>query len=80
ERLLPNARRKLKSKGLDAIVATQLYPKGKRRGPFGTDPVDGAILKRGGSAKSFKGLSKSLLAARILETVEALLLGRGRKR
>ena len=73
ESLLVNARRKLKSKDLDAIVATQLSPRGKGRGPFGTDPVDGAILDRTGRIKSFRSLVKSRLAARILDTVEELL-------
>ncbi len=73
ERLLANARAKLKSKDLDAIVATQLSPKGKGRGPCGQDPVDGAILERQGRTKSFKGMAKPRLAARILDTVESLL-------
>ena len=76
EQLLPNARRKLKSKDLDAIVATRLYPMGKGRGPFGTDPVDGAVLDRAGHTKVFRGLSKPRLAARILDTVESLLSAR----
>ncbi|MBI1953270.1 MAG: phosphopantothenoylcysteine decarboxylase [Candidatus Omnitrophica bacterium] len=76
ERLLANARAKLKSKNLDAIVATQLSPKGKGRGPFGADPVDGAILDKSGRTKSFVRLPKTLLAARILATVESLLASR----
>ena len=73
ERLLSNARQKMRSKGLDAIVATQLSPRRRGRGPFGPDPVDGAILDREGHAKSFKVLAKARLAARILDTVGALL-------
>lgn len=73
EKLLPNARQKLRSKDLDAIVATKLSPKQKGNGPFGRDPVEGAILDRAGHVKSFRSLSKPHLAARILETVEALL-------
>ncbi len=73
EGLLANAKRKLKSKDLDAIVATQLLSKAKGRGPFGTDPVDGAILDRSGRVKSFRALAKSKLAARILDTVEEIL-------
>ena len=76
EGLLANARRKLKSKGLDAIIATQLSLKSKGRGPFGTDPVDGAILDRAGHVKSFRALAKTRLAARILDTVEELLAAR----
>ncbi len=78
ERLLPNARNKLKSKGLDAIVATQLSVRGKGRGPFGNDPVDGAILDRMGHVKAFRNLSKPRLAARILETVESALATRAK--
>lgn len=73
ENLLPNARQKLKSKDLDAIVATRLSPKRKDSGPFGQDPVEGAILDRAGRVKSFRALSKPRLAARILDTVETLL-------
>ncbi len=76
EKLLVNARRKLNSKDLDAIVATQLTPKRKGRGPFGTDPVYGAILDRAGHVRTFKALSKPRLAARILDTVESLLAAR----
>jgi len=76
EALLANARRKLKSKGLDAIVATQLSPRRKGRGPFGTDPVDGAVLNRSGRVKSFRALVKSRLAALILDTVEEALAAR----
>lgn len=83
ERLLSNARAKLKSKDLDAIVATQLSPRGKGRGPsekgrgpFGEDPVDGAILDRAGHVKPFHGLAKRRLAERILDTVESILSSR----
>ena len=76
EHLLANAKNKLKSKNLDAIVATQLSPKGKGRGPFGTDPVDGAILDGKGHVKTFRALPKLKLANRILDTVEAILSSR----
>lgn len=78
EQLLPNARRKLKSKSLDAIVATRLSPRGKGRGPFGEDPVDGAILDRAGHVKTFRSLPKARLAARILDAVEAALSARAK--
>lgn len=76
ERLLTNAKNKLKSKNLDAIVATQLSPKAKGRGPFGADPVDGAILDRKGHVKTFRAMPKLALANKILATVEALLCSR----
>ena len=79
EQLLPNARRKLKAKDLDAIVATLLSPRKKGRGPFGDAPVDGAILNRAGGTKSFRALSKLRLASRILDTVETLLQSRAQE-
>ena len=80
ERLLANARQKLASKNLDAIVATQLHPKQKERGPFGELPVDGAILQKRGKPQIFKALPKNVLAARIMKTAEALLAARRKKR
>lgn len=76
ERLLMNARNKLKSKNLDAIVATQLTPHGRALGPFGTAPADGAILDREGHVKPFRALLKPRLAERILKTTEATLAKR----
>ena len=73
QKLLPNARAKLKTKDLDAIVATRYFPNGRWRGPFGDEPVDGAILKRRGDAKPFRSLKKKILAARILDCVEEIL-------
>ena len=73
QKLLPNARAKLKAKDLDAIVATRYFPNAKGRGPFGDEPVDGAILKRRGGAKEFRRLRKQVLAARILDCVEEIL-------
>lgn len=76
ERLLPNARAKLKSKDLDAIVATQLTQRGSKRGPFGSAPADGAILDRAGRVMKFRALSKPKLASRILDTMETALAAR----
>lgn len=76
ENILLNARRKLKTKDLDAMVATRLPLGTQGRRPFGSDPVDGAILDRAGQVKTFRRLSKSRLASRILDTVEALLATR----
>ena len=73
QHLLANARRKLKGKGLDAIVATRYFPTRKGCGPFGSEPVDGAILDRRGRAKEFRSLTKKLLAARILDAVGRVL-------
>ncbi|MBI3322193.1 MAG: phosphopantothenoylcysteine decarboxylase [Candidatus Omnitrophica bacterium] len=81
EGLLPNARRKLVAKNLDAVVATRYYPKtkGKSRGPFGPEPVDGAILERTGRPKPFRRISKEVLSRRILDIVEGLLARRARQ-
>jgi phosphopantothenoylcysteine decarboxylase/phosphopantothenate--cysteine ligase len=81
EGLLANARRKLIAKHLDAIVATRYYPKtkGQGRGPFGPEPVDGAILERTGRPRPFQRISKELLARRILDTVEAILARRAQQ-
>lgn len=73
ERLLSNARQKLRTKHLDAIIATRLSA-GKRGGnPFGRRLVEGAILRTGGKPQRFRALSKDRLAARILDTAEKLL-------
>lgn len=81
EGLLSNARRKLVGKHLDAIVATRYYPraKGRGRGPFGPEPVDGAILERTGRPKPFRRVPKEMLARRILDTVEAILARRAQQ-
>ena len=76
EKLLPNARSKLKAKDLDAIVATRYFPNRKGRGPFGDEPVEGAILDRRGNTKAFRSLKKDHLASRILDTVEEALTAR----
>lgn len=76
QQLLSNARRKLKAKGLDAIIATRYFPKLKGRGPFGGEPVDGAVLARNGRVKEFRSLTKKNLAARILDTVGQVLAER----
>jgi phosphopantothenoylcysteine decarboxylase / phosphopantothenate---cysteine ligase len=74
ERLLSNAKRKLTNKNLDAIVATHLPTQnGKEKTPFGASPMTGAILEQQGKPKPFKALSKGRLAARILDSLEALL-------
>jgi len=73
QKLLPNARIKLKSKDLDAIVATRYFPNARGRGPFGDEPVEGAILKRRGATKAFRALKKEALAARILDCIEEVL-------
>lgn len=73
QNLLANARRKLKAKDLDAIVATRYFPNRRGQGPFGSEPVEGALLDRKGRVKTFRSMPKNLLAAKILETVEQVL-------
>lgn len=76
QHLLANARRKLRAKDLDAIVATRYFPKRRGQGPFGAEPVEGAILDRKSRAKIFRSLPKKLLAQRILDTVKQILAER----
>lgn len=78
ENLLSNARLKLRAKKLDAIVATRLHLKSRKRGPFGASPVEGAIIDREGKAETFRALAKDKLAGRILKTVEKLLADKAR--
>jgi phosphopantothenoylcysteine decarboxylase/phosphopantothenate--cysteine ligase len=73
QNLMPNARAKLKTKDLDAIIATRYFPDQRGRGPFGDEPVEGAILKRRGAVKEFRSLKKQVLAVRILDCVEEIL-------
>ncbi|MCM8794405.1 MAG: phosphopantothenoylcysteine decarboxylase [Candidatus Omnitrophica bacterium] len=73
ERLIPNARGKMRSKGLDAIVATLLSARDRSKGPFGDLPVNGAILWATGQVHSFRREPKNRLAKRILKTMDALL-------
>lgn len=73
QHLLANARRKMRSKNLDAIVATSYVPGAKEQGPFGGQPVDGALLDRKGRVQQFRSLPKKQLAARILNTLARIL-------
>ena len=73
EGLLANARMKMQTKNLDAVVATKLMSRQDGRGPFGNGPVDGAILEKGSAARAFRSMKKTVLAVRILSTVEKLL-------
>lgn len=74
ERLLGNAKRKLKSKQLDAIVATWMPITGKAKDPFGNNVITGAIVESGGKAVLFERLSKQVLAGRILKITEQLVM------
>lgn len=75
-RALANARAKLRSKQLDAIVLTQLQGP---RAPFGNTTVDGAIVRSTGAVQPFRRLAKPALARRILDTVEQLAAQRGKR-
>ncbi|MBI4227033.1 MAG: phosphopantothenoylcysteine decarboxylase [Candidatus Omnitrophica bacterium] len=74
-RALANARAKLRTKQLDAIVLTQMRGP---RAPFGDTTVDGAIVKSSGAVQPFRRLAKPALARRILDTVERLVAQRGK--
>ncbi len=72
QNMIVNARTKLKAKNLDAIVATQYVPK-KGKGPFGLTPVDGVIITRSGKNQPFRSVTKEVLSARILDTLETIV-------
>ena len=70
ERLLARARRKLKEKELDLLVANQIDKTGH---PFGEHPVSVFLLDREGHQTRFKAISKRGLARRLFNRIEAEL-------
>ncbi len=69
ENLLENARRKLKEKKVDFIIANKTS---SRKSAFGAGAKDVYILGRNGLKKSLKNVTKEKLACTILDTVEEL--------
>ncbi len=65
-----NGAKKLRSKNLEAIVLQRVTNKLK---PFGETPVWAGILKKDGSLKSWKSISKKMLARKIVRQAEDLL-------
>ncbi len=69
EALDANARKKLKDKGLDFIVANRVT---KERGVFGGGRSDYLIIDRSGKKVKYRRHSKKELARRIIDKVESL--------
>ena len=67
--LLAKARRKLKGKRLDLLVANQVNGTGH---PFGDRPISVILLDREGRQKRFRGVSKQTLAKRLLDRIEKM--------
>ena len=66
--LIPNARRKLKDKNLDFIVANRL---GKKT-PFGPVKTDATIIDRYGRLDEVRNAAKGFIARRVLAKAEEL--------
>lgn len=64
--LIRNARRKLKQKNLDFIVANKIGP----RSPFGKGRTDATIIDRYGNQEKIPNAAKGYIAGRLLEKVE----------
>ncbi len=69
ENLVANARRKLRKKKLDLIVANRA---GGRSSPFGPGRTSVVIIGREGKAKKLAGMTKAGVARKLLGEVEAL--------
>ena len=70
ERLLRQARRKLKEKKLDLLVANQVNGTGH---PFGDRPVSVFLLDKEGHQTRLRAVSKKALARRLLDRIESHL-------
>ena len=69
ETLLVRARRKLKQKRLDLLVANQADGTGH---PFGERSVSVFLLDREGQAMRLKSISKQVLARHLLDRIEGM--------
>ena len=70
--VLPRARRKLRAKRLDLLIAQRANGKGS---PFGRQAVDAWLLERSGMVTKLGRLSKSKVARALLDKVEGLWYG-----
>ena len=77
ENLLAKARRKLKEKKLDLLVANQVNGTGH---PFGDRVVSVVLLDREGHQTRFRSISKKALARRILDRIETRTTARWPRR
>jgi len=66
--LIPNAKRKLKDKDLDFIVANRLG----KKSPFGPVRTDATIIDRYGRSDEVRNAAKGLIARRALKKAEEL--------
>lgn len=66
ENLVRNARRKLREKRLDLIVANSVASDGPERGAFGSDTNEVTVLDRDGRPQHWPRMSKTDLAARLM--------------
>ena len=70
--ILPRARRKLRAKRLDLLVAQRANGQGA---PFGRRAVDAWLLERGGAVTRLGRLPKSRVARVLLDKIEGLWYG-----
>lgn len=72
-RVLPRARRKLREKHLDLLLAQQISRRGE---PFGRRPVRAWLLEAGGTITALGRCSKAQVARVLLDKIETLWYGR----
>lgn len=73
-RLIENAKAKLKKKHLDLIVANRIE---KNKNPFGAGKADVAIIDRTGKVEKISNITKKEIAERLLNKTERLWEERG---
>ena len=76
-RVLPRARRKLREKRLDLLVAQQAD---RSTTPFGRRPIRAWLLERGGSVSPLGRSSKAAVARALLDKLETLWYGQNPRR
>ena len=69
ENLIENARKKLKDKAIDLIVANKVT---KKKSPFGKGKKEVYLIDRAGKQRCLKNVTKSVIARAILDRVEEL--------
>jgi phosphopantothenoylcysteine decarboxylase/phosphopantothenate--cysteine ligase len=67
ERPVENAKKKLKSKNLDAIAVNRT---GNKIDPFGAGAKDIAIIDRKGHVKTLRDISKAKIASHLINTID----------
>lgn len=73
EDLLGNARRKLREKNLDLIVANSVARDGDEPGAFGSDTNEVTVLGRRGRPERWPRMTKAEVAARLMSLVAGKL-------